>query len=50
MGAGIALEIKHNFPKAYKADLKTNSSDKSKLGNDSYRISKKQSNKNINYS
>jgi len=32
MGAGIAKTIKQKFPKAYKADLKTEKGDKSKLG------------------
>ena len=31
-GAGIAKQIKQEFPEAYKADLKTNKGDKSKLG------------------
>lgn len=38
MGAGIALQIKNKFPKAYEADLKTAKSDKSKLGNYSYAV------------
>ncbi len=33
MGAGIAKQIKSNFPEAYKADLKTTKGDKEKLGN-----------------
>ena len=32
MGAGIAKTIKLKFPEAYKADLKTEKGDKSKLG------------------
>lgn len=32
MGGGIALQIKKNFPKAYRADLKTEKGDLSKLG------------------
>jgi len=32
MGAGIAKRIKQVFPEAYKADLKTKSGDKKKLG------------------
>jgi O-acetyl-ADP-ribose deacetylase (regulator of RNase III) len=32
MGAGIAKQIKQEFPKAYEVDLKTNKGDKSKLG------------------
>jgi O-acetyl-ADP-ribose deacetylase (regulator of RNase III) len=31
-GAGIAKQIKQEFPEAYEADLKTNKGDKSKLG------------------
>ena len=36
MGAGIAKTIKQNFPEAYKADLKTEKGDKSKLGTISF--------------
>lgn len=32
MGAGIAKTIRQKFPEAYKADLKTEKGDKSKLG------------------
>lgn len=32
MGAGIAKLIKQNFPKAYEADLETESGDRNKLG------------------
>lgn len=31
-GAGIAKQIKQEFPEAYEADLRTNKGDKSKLG------------------
>jgi O-acetyl-ADP-ribose deacetylase (regulator of RNase III) len=33
MGAGIAKQIKDNFPEAYKADQETKKGDKNKLGN-----------------
>ena len=32
MGKGIALSIKHKFPEAYEADLKTPRGDRAKLG------------------
>ena len=32
MGAGIALQIKRNFPEAYQADCRTERGDKKKLG------------------
>jgi len=32
MGAGIAKQIKKNFPEAYEADLKTKKGDRNKLG------------------
>lgn len=38
MGAGIAKEIKSKIPQAYKADLRTNKGDKSKLVNYSIAI------------
>lgn len=40
MGAGIAKTIKHKFPEAYKADLKTEKGDKAKLGTISWAKSK----------
>lgn len=36
MGAGIALAIQEEFPEAYVADLVTNKSDRSKLGDFSF--------------
>lgn len=33
MGAGIALQIRNNFPEAYEADQTTKLGDKTKLGN-----------------
>lgn len=41
MGAGIAKIIKQKFPEAYKADLKTEKGDKSKLGKISWAKSQK---------
>ena len=38
MGAGIALQIKRRFPKAYEADCATEKGSKNKLGNYSYSI------------
>ena len=45
MGAGIAKQIKHHFPSAYLADLKTPYHDQSKLGTISYTTVKTNSNK-----
>jgi len=36
MGAGIALQIKKNYPKAYEEDCKTSKGDKGKLGSFTY--------------
>lgn len=36
MGAGIALQIKNQFPEAYAVDLETNKGDRTKLGTFSY--------------
>ena len=38
MDAGIAEQIKYQFPSAYEADLKTKKADKTKLGTCSYAI------------
>lgn len=40
MGAGIASQIKEHFPEAYKADLKTESGSREKLGDFSFAFSK----------
>ena len=40
MGAGVAKQIKENFPQAYKADLLTTKGDKNKIGTYSYAICK----------
>ena len=41
MGAGIAKQIRDNFPEAYQADLKTQMGDKEKLGTSSQASIKK---------
>ncbi|WP_305910547.1 macro domain-containing protein (plasmid) [Methylomarinum sp. Ch1-1] len=38
MGAGIALDIKQQFPEAYKADLRTNKGERKKLGGFSHSV------------
>ncbi len=38
MGAGIALQIRQTFPKAYEADRETKSGDKNKLGKYSWAL------------
>lgn len=44
MGAGIAKQIRDNFPEAYQADLKTQMGDKEKLGTSSQASIKKDGN------
>ncbi len=46
MGAGIALDIKNQYPDAYQADLDTEKGDSNKLGTFSYHQYPKEANEN----